>query len=250
VLDRDAALSLWLGQGGPDAKEACFEAWLPLVKRVLARLKVSLPPAADSLHDDLLQVGCMGLWQAVEGFEPARGAPFEAWARLKIRGAMLDELRRQDWISKESRRRWKALQSAVGALEQALGRACTEEELAGHMGLDLDALRDALLQNAPGTAVFLDALMPDGNGSWADRLAEGGGQAADGPLQSQELKAALAQAIGGLPAQEHRLLVLLLDEELGHKEAALVLGVSPGRVSQIYAKAVLHLQAALAGHFN
>jgi RNA polymerase sigma factor for flagellar operon FliA len=250
MMDREAALQRWLAQGGPEAKEACFEAWLPLVKRVLSRLKVSLPPAADALHDDLCQVGCLGLWQAVEGFQSAKGAPFEAWARLKIRGAMLDELRRQDWISKESRRRWKGLQTAVASLEQALGRVCSEEELAAHLGLSPEALRELLLENAPGTAVFLDALMPDGHASWAERLADGREAPADAPLQRQELKEALARAIGGLPPQEHRLLVLLLEEELGHKEAALVLGVSPGRVSQIYAKAVLHLQAALAGHFN
>ena len=249
-MEREEALERWLAQGGDRAKEACFEAWLPVVKRVLARLKVSLPPAADSLHEDLLQVGCLGLLQAVEGFQPVQGVPFEAWARLKIRGAMLDELRRQDWISKESRRRWKVLQAAVSELEQGLGRACQEEELAEHLGLSLEGLRDSLLQNAPGSAVFLDALMPDGNHSWAERLADGRGDAVDGPLQRRELKEALARAIGGLPPPEHRLLVLLLDEELGHKEAALVLGLSPGRISQIYAKAVLHLQSALAAYFN
>ena len=83
---------------------------------------MSLPPSAEHLSDDLLQCGAMGLLQALESYRSAGGASFDTWARLRIRGAMLDELRRQDWISKERRRRWKALQRAVGELEQALQR--------------------------------------------------------------------------------------------------------------------------------
>lgn len=220
------------------------------MKRVWARLKVSLPPAAEHLDDDLLQCGAVGLVQALENFRPESGVPFEAWARLRIRGAMLDELRRQDWISKESRRRWKSLQAEVRNLEQRLGRISSEEELAGHLGLGLDALRELLLQNAPGTMVFLDGLMPDGSQTWSEQLADPMQAGTDALAIRTEMKAALAQAIAGLPEQEHQLLYLLLEQELGHKEAAAVLGVTPGRVSQIYAKAVLHLQAALAGPFN
>ncbi|HTB33363.1 MAG TPA: FliA/WhiG family RNA polymerase sigma factor, partial [bacterium] len=232
------------------SREACVEAWLPLVKRVWARLKVSLPPSAEHLDDDLQQCGAVGLVQALESFQPASGVPFEAWARLRIRGAMLDELRRQDWISKESRRRWKALQAAVRVLEQRLERSCTEQELAQHLGLGLEALREMLLQNAPGTAVFLDGLMPDGSQAWSERLTDPDQDGTDSLAISAELKGALARAIGRLPEQEHKLLFLLLDQDLGHKEAAAVLGVTPGRVSQIYAKAVLHLQAAMVEPVN
>ncbi|HXB98485.1 MAG TPA: sigma factor, partial [bacterium] len=93
-MDRDASLSVWLKNRDEAGREACVEAWLPLVKRVWARLKVSLPPSAEHLDDDLLQCGAMGLVQALESFRPASGVPFEAWARLRIRGSMLDELRR------------------------------------------------------------------------------------------------------------------------------------------------------------
>jgi RNA polymerase sigma factor for flagellar operon FliA len=190
------------------------------------------------------------LVQALESFKPASGVPFEAWARLRIRGAMLDELRRQDWISKESRRRWKSLQAEVRVLEQRLGRGSTEEELARHLGLAVEDLRELLLQNAPGTMVFLDGLMPDGSQPWSEQLADPDQSGTDALAIGTELRTALAQAIGGLPQQEHQLLFLLLEQDLGHKEAAAVLGVTPGRVSQIYAKAVLHLQAALAEPIN
>jgi RNA polymerase sigma factor for flagellar operon FliA len=243
------ALSAWLKKPDSQRREACLEAWAPLVKRVWARFRVSLPPAGDGIAEDLIQVGCIGLIQALDGFDPQAGASFETYARLRIRGAMLDELRRMDWLSKQSRQRWKALQRASVELTQKLGRPATEEELAAHSGLDIDGLRERLLECAPATLVFLDALKPDGTGAWHDRVADPKALAPDQGPQAQDLKTALSAAIGELPAQEHQLLVLLLRDELGHKEAAQVLGLSPARISQIYAKAVLHLQARLAPLF-
>jgi RNA polymerase sigma factor for flagellar operon FliA len=243
------ALRAW--QAKPDAthRDLCLEAWAPLVKRVWSRLRVSLPPAADGLADDLIQVGCIGLIQALDGFDPRMGASFETYARLRIRGAMLDELRRQDWLSKQSRQRWKALQRASAELAQQHGRPATEQELSQRAGLDIEGLREQLLECAPATLVFLDALRPDGSGAWHEQVADPAAAAPDqGPL-AEDLKGALAQAIGELPPQEHQLLVLLLQEDLGHKEAAQALGLSAARISQIYAKAVLHLQARLAPLF-
>ena len=246
VEERASTLDRWLQSRDEKDLEACFLAWAGLVKRVWARLKISLPPTADSLADDLYQCVSLALLQALESFDPAKGVPFEAWARLKIRGSMLDELRRQDYLSKECRRRWKRLQQAVRELEQGLQRACSEGELARHLGITLEALREELLENAPGTMVFLDGIAPDGQLPLQERLADPGASSADAGALRSELSAELAQAIGRLPQQERSLLALVLDQGLGHKEASQVLGVSPGRVSQIYAKAILHLQASLA----
>ena len=243
------ALRAWQEKPDAERRDRCLEAWAPLVKRVWSRLRVSLPPSGTGLGDDLIQSGCIGLIQALDGFKPQAGASFETYARLRIRGAMLDELRRLDWLSKQSRQRWKALQRASGELAQHHGRPPTEEELAQKAGLDIEALRDQLLECAPSTLVFLDALKPDGSGAWHDRVADPRALAPDQGPQGVELKEALAAAIAELPSQEHQLLVLLLQEELGHKEAAEVLGLSAARISQIYAKAILHLQARLAPLF-
>lgn len=248
--DREAALRAWLARRDETSRQACLEAWLGTVKRVWQRLRVSLPPAAEQIGDDLMQCGVIGLMQALESYSSAGGANFETWAKLRIRGAMLDELRRLDWISKERRRRWKQLQRATAELQQRLQRASTEEELAQHLGLSLEGLREALLENAPGSIVFLDGLQ-DGEGlSLHERIADAKQNGPDHASLDGELRRGLAEAIRGLGAQERALLVLLLDEELGHKEAAAVMGVSPGRVSQIYSKAVLHLQAALMNDFG
>ncbi len=247
---REAALRAWTARRDEESRQACLNAWLGLVKRVWQRVRVSLPPAADGIADDLLQVGVIGLMQALESWQAGKGASFETWAKLRIRGAMLDELRRQDWISKERRRRWKQLQRSMRELEQRLGRACSEEELARYCGLSLEALREALLENAPGSMIFLDGLGDESGLSLHERLADLRQDAPDRATLDQELRQALSQAIRRLGAQERALLALILDEELGHKEAAEALGVSPGRVSQIYAKAILHLQADLGERFK
>jgi RNA polymerase sigma factor for flagellar operon FliA len=225
-------------------------AHLGLVKRVWQRLRVSLPPAADQIADDLLQCGAIGLLQALESWKDGKGASFETWAKLRIRGAMLDELRRLDWISKERRRRWKQLQCSVRELQQRLQRDCSEGELAQHCGLTIEALREALVENAPGSMVFLDGLADEKGLSLHEKLADPRQDAPDHASLEQELARALAEAIGRLGSQERCLLALILDEELGHQEAAAVMGLSPGRISQIYAKAVLHLQADLAERFK
>lgn len=248
--ERDAALQAWIARRDESSRQDCLEAWLGLVKRVWQRLRVSLPPAADQLSDDLLQCGVLGLMQALESWQPGKGASFETWAKLRVRGAMLDELRRLDWISKERRRRWKLLQKAVQTLEQKLQRTCTEEELAGHTGQSVEELREALLENSPGSMVFMDGLVGDSGLSLHERLADHRHEGPDRFSLDQELRQALAESIQRLALQERTLLALVLNEELGHKEAAEVLGVSPGRVSQIYAKAVLHLQADLAERFK
>lgn len=249
-VDREAALQAWCRRRDEASRQACLEAWLPLVKRVWQRLRVTLPPAADQIAEDLLQVGVFGLMQALDSWQEGKGAGFETWSRLRIRGAMLDELRRLDWISKERRRRWKALQRAVVELQLQLQRTCSEEELAAHTGRSVEALREELLETSPGAMVFLDGLSAEGGLSLHERLGDARQASPDHASLEQELRSALAQAVAELPAQERKLLTLVLGEELGHKEAAAVLGVSPGRVSQIYAKAVLHLQAALVGRFG
>lgn len=244
------ALRNWLESRDESSQEACLLAYLPLVRRAWHRIQVSLPPSARDLGADLLQCGALGLLQAIRTWVPEGGAPFEAWAALKIRGAMLDELRRQDLLGKETRRRWKQLQKASAELDQQLHRHGSEEELAAHLGVGVEELRQRLLQNAPAALVFLDGLAPEGSLPLRERIADTAAPAPDAESQRREILAALERAVEALPQQERNLLWLLLDQELSHKEAAAAMGLSPGRISQIYAKAILHLQNALAPSFN
>jgi RNA polymerase sigma factor for flagellar operon FliA len=240
----DALWQRWRRGRDEAAREALLEAHLPLVMRVLARLKIGLPEAAArALHDDLKSAGLLGLVEAFGHFREGSGATFSTFATWRIRGAMLDELRRQDWISKHRRHRWKELQSAVRRAEQRLGRTAEEAEIAAEMGLKVEGLREELLDLGPASLVFLDGLGDDGAEAALGRLK--GGSGSPGPEELALLGRTvgrLAELIGRLPENERLVMTLAVHEELGHKEIAAVLGVSPPRVSQIYSRAVLRLQ--------
>ncbi len=248
-LELDALWECWRRERSPEAREALLNAHLPQVLGALSRLRHALPAEAGrQLAEDLKNAGVLGLVEAFEHFREGRGATFSTFAAHRIRGAMLDELRRQDWISRQRRHRWKALQSALRRVEQRLGRSASEEELAGEAGLSVEALRQELLELGPASLVFLDGL-------------EGGGDEALGRLHHpllnprgpeelalrQRTLERLALLIEALPSNERRVVTLAAYEELSHKEIARLLGISAPRVSQIYARAVLRLQAGLPG---
>jgi len=239
----------WRRDRSLEAREDLLVAYLPLVQGALSRLRHALPAEAGrQLADDLKNAGVLGLMEAFEHYRDGQGAAFPTFAAHRIRGAMLDELRRQDWISKQRRHRWKALQGALRQAEQRLGRSASEAELAKEAGLSVEALRQELLELGPASLVFLDGL-------------EGGGEDALGRFHHPILKPRgpeelalrhqtlerLARLIEALPENEKMVVTLAAYEELSHKEIARLLGVSAPRVSQIYARAVLRLQAGLQG---
>jgi RNA polymerase sigma factor for flagellar operon FliA len=245
----DALWEQWKRGRSLEAREDLLVAYLPLVQGALSRLRHALPAEAGrQLADDLKNAGVLGLMEAFEHFREGHGASFPTFASHRIRGAMLDELRRQDWISKQRRQRWKSLQAALRRAEQRLGRGASEAELAGEAGMSVEALRQELLELGPASLVFLDGL-------------EGGGEDALGRFHHPILKPSgpeelalrqrtlerLAALIEALPENERLVVTLAAYEELSHKEIARLLGISAPRVSQIYARAVLRLQAGLQG---
>jgi RNA polymerase sigma factor for flagellar operon FliA len=237
------------------SREAILEAYLPLVQRLFSRVRIGLArDVGDSLGEDLKHAGVIGLMEAFDHYHEGRDASFSTFATYRIRGAMLDELRRQDWLSKGCRHRLKEIQKACALAEQALGRAASEEEIARQLKISPEQLREELMDVGPATLLFLDGLKnPDGSlegTRGADRLPDKAAVSPDEPSQRQELASALAGQIERLPEQERRVLTLLVHDELGQKEISEVLGLSRSRVSQIYARAVIRLQAALLPLFE
>lgn len=226
-----------------ESRDRLIEEHLPLVRRVFSRLRIGLPPHAQrQLEDDLLSAGAIGLIQAVDRYDSSKGANFSSFASYRIRGAMLDELRRQDFLSKQSRQRLKEIQRAWRESEQAQGRPAADEEVAARLGISAESLREELVTLGPSTLVFLEGLGAN-PGDWKQFIPDPSSQNAEDIQSRREIQERLTEMIGRLPEQERQVLRLLLLDELGQMEIAEVLGLSAARISQIYAKAVLRLQS-------
>ena len=213
----------------------------PLVKRIAYHLMNRLPPNVQA--DDLIQAGMIGLLEASRNYDPSQGASFETYAGIRIRGAMLDEIRRSDWTPRSVHRKARVVAEAMRTIENEYGRDARDVEVAEELGMTLKEYH-AILQDASGCRIFsLDELAAVGD---VMRGQAGGVHAGpfDG-LQKDAFKEALAKEIAGLPERERLVMALYYDEELNLREIGQVLGVSESRVCQIHSQAALRLRSRL-----
>lgn len=214
-----------------------------IVKSMALRLASRLPPNVAA--DDLINAGVLGLMDAVDKFDPDQGISFEAYARIRIRGAMLDEIRAMDWVPRSLRQKSSAVTRTYATLEQRLGRSPTDEEMAAQMELKV-ADYFKLLDEIKGISVMPeDVYEAAGEGRGGSALmvdVEGGFR---GTYQ-QELRKFLAEAIGTLSKKEQQLLALYYYEELTMKEIGVVMDYTESRISQLHTKAMIKLRARLA----
>ena len=235
----------------PSSEDLLVGQHAPLVRRLALQLIAKLPASVEL--DDLMQAGMMGLLDAVRRYQQTPDAQFETYAITRIRGAMLDELRSQDWLPRSVRSKTKSIEQAVHALGHRLMRPPTEAEIAEEMGVMLPEYQQ-LLEEARGVQIIhyedlarhsddaqhlLDqnqATDPQST-HWANPL---------GQLVSQGLRRALVAAIKTLPEREQLLLSLQFEQDLNQKEIGAVMGITEGRVSQLRSQAVARIRAALA----
>ena len=233
-------------RGIPD-KEQLVNQCAPLVKRIAFHLMARLPASVDS--DDLVQNGMIGLLDALSRFEEGMGAQFETYAVQRIRGAMLDGLRENDWLPRGLRREMRRVEAALCALEQQHGRAPVERELAGALGMSLEEYQKLLLEARGHQLVYLEDLGDDegeGEGYLERHLAS---SHAD-PLESlldQSMRTALIAAIDELPEREKMMMALYYDEELNLREIGEVMGVTESRVCQLHTQAIARLRSRMQG---
>jgi len=216
-----------------------------LVKYVAGRISINLPPNVEI--NDLINDGILGLIDAIEKYDDARGVKFETYAITRINGAILDALRALDWVPRAVRQRARELERVYQRLEIQLGRAATEEEVAEQMGMTVKEL-DVLMQKIRGTSVLsLEEFLPNEKGyeiPLLDTLRDNNNDVTSA-VESREIKAALCKAVDELPPQERTVISLYYFEGLTLKEIKGALNVSESRVSQIHAQAVIHLRTKL-----
>ncbi|HVW64171.1 MAG TPA: RNA polymerase sigma factor FliA [Nitrosospira sp.] len=225
-----------------DRKPAVAE-YAPLVKRIANHMMAKLPPSVGV--DDLIQVGMMGLMEALSRYEETPGAQFETYAAQRIRGAMLDELRHTDWMPRGARKSMRQIETAVHALQHRLGRAPTEAEIAAELKVPL-ADYQQMLMDAHGTQlIHYEDFLNEGDDDFLERNCSGSEPDPLASLLNDDLRELLIEAIGDLPEREKMLMGLYYEQELNFKEIGAVLGVSESRVCQIHNQAVARLRAKL-----
>jgi len=217
---------------------------LPMVKRLAVQLMARLP--ANVQLDDLIQVGMMGLLDAVRRYQQMDQAQFETYAQTRIRGAMLDELRTQDWLPRAARGKARQIEVVIQRLSHALLRPPTEREIAAELGLDL-AQYHALLEQAHGLQLVHMEDLRQAQDSQGDLdLKQDGDTDPFTLLNHQRLRGKLVELIEALPERERLLLALQFEQDLSQKEISLVLDISEGRVSQLRTQAIARIRAALS----
>ena len=215
--------------------------YAPLVKRIAYHLMTRLPPSVQV--DDLIQAGMIGLLEAARNYDAEQGASFETYAGIRIRGSMLDEIRKGDWAPRSLHRKMREITKAVQELEAEHGRDARDAEIAEHLGVSLDEYYQTL-QNATGYKVFSFEDLP----AKEEGMTEGLSGRIPGPLEGVEdahFKEALAQAIATLPERERLVMSLYYTEELNLRETGDVLGVSESRVCQIHSQALVRLRSRM-----
>ncbi|WP_067099731.1 RNA polymerase sigma factor FliA [Marinomonas atlantica] len=215
-----------------------------LVKKIAYHLLARLPSSVDI--DDLIQAGMMGLIEAHKRFESTKGASFETYAGIRIRGSMMDEVRKSDWAPRSVRRNSRAVASAIREVELLSGREATDLEVAAHMDIGIDEYHE-ILHSSMSTQLFsYEEMLDSETGSHElDIKVDGHSSQPDHLVEEAGFQVNLAQEIDRLPEREKLVLSLYYNDELNLKEIGAVLGVSESRVSQIHSQAAMRLRSRL-----
>ncbi|PCJ26673.1 MAG: RNA polymerase sigma factor FliA [SAR86 cluster bacterium] len=221
---------------GSNVREMLFEDNLSLVKIIAHHVSVRLPPGKSV--EDLIQVGMIGLLEASRSYEPNLGAEFKSFASIRIRGAIIDELRRESWMPRSVQQKSRQLSKAIHSAENRLGRTATDREIAEELDLPLDEY-GALLESVAGGTVF--SLEDESNIGELENNEE----LPSTNIQNESTKKRLAAVIDSLPQQEKMVVVLYYNKGMNLREISEVLNVSESRVCQVHTQAVSRMRTRM-----
>ncbi len=230
-----------------ESEAGLVEQYLPLVKTVVGRLQMSLPSHVDS--EDLFSAGLVGLLDAIRHYNPKLGSTFETYARVRIRGAVYDELRRMDWVPRSIHSKAKKVQEAIKQLEQKKRRVPTDVEVATALGMKLNDYQHLLDEIRPATFVCLDAAVSDESENAPSQYEAFADARQENPLDGaarNEMADIIADRLQSLPQMQRQVLALYYFEDMRLREIAEIFGLTESRICQIHSQAVL----ALRGHLE
>lgn len=231
---------------GTDLENDLVHKHLPLVKSVVGRIAINLPPHVP--REDLHSVGMMGLLQAIRNYDPSNVASLESYARHRIRGAVLDELRRIDWVPRSVHDKSKVVQRAIAELEQSLGRVPEGHEVAKHMDLSIEDYETLVEKIKPATFVSLDsAPRPDAENDEPFAIPDESARDPMDEAAKKEMVRIIATKLDDLPDNMRKVLSFYYYENMRLREIAEIFGVTESRICQIHSQAILSLRALVKG---
>ncbi len=235
---------MYTAAGQPD-KEQLVQRFVPLVKRIAYHLMARLP--SNVQFDDLVQNGMIGLLDAIGRFEEGFGAQFETYATQRVRGAMLDGLRENDWLPRHLRRELRRIETMITQLEQAHGRAPSERELADSLGLSLADYQKTLQEARGHQLVYFEDFAGDEDDDFLERHFTDNSADPLRLLEDRNLREHLVAAIDRLPEREKMVMALYYEQELNLREIGAVMDVTESRVCQLHSQAIARLRAQVMG---
>ncbi|WP_126426421.1 FliA/WhiG family RNA polymerase sigma factor [Brevibacillus marinus] len=236
----------WKEEGNRQAETELIEQFIPLVYKVVNRLAIGLPNIVDK--DDLISYGRFGLLDAINKFDHTRGLKFETYAMWRIRGAIIDGLRENDWIPRTIRDKAKKIEEAYTVLEQKLLRSPTDREVSEYLGISEQELRQVIYDTSLASMVSIDETVGEDDEQKTARhsyIIDELTQRPESAAEAKSLKEVLTRTIDKLPEKERIVVSLFYFEELSLSEIAEVMKLSPSRISQLHSKAIFRLRSAL-----
>ena len=248
TVDREKLWESFQKKPTPEIREQIIIEYAPLVKVVAGRLSMYLGNNVE--FDDLVSYGIFGLIDAIDKFDLTKNVKFETYASLRIRGAILDQIRKMDWIPRTVRQRQRKMDEAIKIIEMRTGKTATDEELAQELGLSLDELCNWQSQLKVTNVVSLNEFEENGPEPVIDQSHQSRFSRPEEVVEEAELKQTLTESLDVLTEKERRVIELYYYEELTLKEISEVLEVSESRVSQLHTKALNKMRKKMGAYMN